>query len=223
MKKYTMKNINKKIVSVLALLVLLFWFAKITFAFPKMDVCNYTNWDSSGNYYDWYCTKDWKLAEDRNVNTYNQNTSTTVKKEKKNSELKHIKHYNGSSAIIWNFNSKNKEEIEKLKEIISKQNELIEKYKLENSRLLKNQNILLENIKQKDLIIEKVVKYNSSFKNKSVKKINNTSVKKSIKNTNNIEETIYINSHKSYSERELIKQKIREKILKLNAERAKNK
>ena len=212
-----MKNINKKIVSVLALLVLLFWFTKITFAFPKMDVCNYTNWDSSGNYYDGYCTKDGKKSEYVEKNAYTSVSLNTPKKEEKIHRLRPVKHYNGSSANISYFNSRNKEEINKLKEIISKQNELIEKYKIENSRLLKNQNILLENIKQKDLTIKKILKYNSSLKNKSIKNKDS-----SFKDSSFIEETIYINKYKSYSERELIKQKIREKILKLNAEKAKN-
>ena len=157
-----MKNTFKNVVAILLTFALFIGFAS---AFPKMDVCNYTNWDKSGNYYDWLCAKNWKKTETGSQINYIIQNVVPEKKEEKNSELKHVKHYNGSSAIFWTFNSRSGNEIKKLKETISKQNELIKKIELENSKLLKNQNILLENIKQKEIIIKKVINKISVNKN----------------------------------------------------------
>jgi hypothetical protein len=57
-----MKKI-KKIVATILLASILLSAVNVAHSFKKMDVCNYTFWDTSGNYYDSMCTIDGKPSE----------------------------------------------------------------------------------------------------------------------------------------------------------------
>ena len=125
------KKTIKKYISLLIISYLLFWFlwwVSSSAKFIEMDVCNYTNWDHSWDYYDRLCTKDWKKAENSssfvktNNNSTKQNTntgSTQSKKELKKHKLSdsNVKIHN---TIFWLSPDRNKTKDKQLCKISSK-------------------------------------------------------------------------------------------------------
>jgi hypothetical protein len=152
--------------SICILIVLLLSFFRITYAFEHMDICNYTDWDTSWNYYDWLCTINGKLAEERDksfVTTYI--SWETVQKTKKNHALNEVKHRTGSSStFIFSNNTQNSKEIEKLKYQLQKQNTLLIKYKEENDTLILEKNNLSKKIIWKDILLKNFIKQNNILK-----------------------------------------------------------
>ena len=163
-----MKTNYKKTIAILLVAVLSLSMVKFTFAFSKMDVCNYTNWDHSGDYYDRICTKDWKPAE--NEYLYQKELEARKKaelamqakmkeQEAKIHELKHIKNvYNGSilsRSSSYIENNKKVAELEKeisaLKINISQKDKLLQAYKNQvvyltnENKKLRTKNIQLQN------------------------------------------------------------------------------
>lgn len=60
----------------------------------KMDVCNETNWDKSGDYYDWKCLKDQVIEEENNLNEKEEleEESKNIEEENKTEEKSLIKY-----------------------------------------------------------------------------------------------------------------------------------
>ena len=193
------------------LLVLLFSFIKITNAFQHMDICNYTNWDTSGNYYDWLCTKDNKPAETQPsyIRTLNKNTSNINKIEKKHA-LNKVKHRTGASSpyAYSNNNVQKNKEIESLKNQISKQNILIAKYIKENNDLIKNQAILLKEITQKNNLLKKAKKQNNLLKYYIEK---NSQLKKNIIKSYKKDVNIKTKANSTKTAAEIIKERIKKR------------
>jgi len=59
-------------------------------SYRKMDVCNETNWDHSGDYYDWKCTKD-EVKKEETTTEAKQETKINSKTVEKKSSLKETK------------------------------------------------------------------------------------------------------------------------------------
>lgn len=167
-----MKNTFKKVTSVGVLLILLFSFFKVTNAFDHMDICNYTDWDSSGNYYDWICTESGKPSEQRDINflqSSNSENTQTEKVEKKHA-LNEVKHNTGSSSSFIYSNNQRNTEIENLKKQVNKQNILLAKYIKENNELIKKEDILIKEIVKKNTLLDRSEKENNLLKNYIAKK-----------------------------------------------------
>ena len=203
-----MKTGYKKIIAILLIAILSISMVKYTFAFSKMDVCNYTNWDTSGNYYDRKCTKDWKPAENEYLYQKEleakrlaelQRQTQIKKQEEKKHRLTPVKHYTGSSAFIWNINTKNKEEINKLKDEIVK-------LKILNSKKSK----LLKSYENKVVLLNRE---NSQLKVKNKQLHNFIDTFKNVFKKSNSQRII---------DEKARKENIIEKIKRINAEKAKN-
>ncbi len=186
-----MKNIFKNIVTII---ILSFSIIQTSNAFQHMDVCNYTYWDYSGDYYDRLCTEDWLPSEDSpmyssttKTSTDTTNTTSTVKKDTVH-DLRDVKHTTGSSFPLsdWYYNIDRDKEIEELKVQLLKNNLLLEEYKNKTNKLLENQeNLLDQTVLPKNHLDE-------SVPDKQTIKYTKTPIKKTIKYTNTPMEDIVV-------------------------------
>lgn len=162
-----MKNIFKKVSSIVMLFVLPFFMIQTSYTFQHMDVCNYTYWDYSGDYYDRLCTEDGKPSEDTPKYSSNTNTvkAATTVKEKKTHDLKYVNHRMGWSFPFGTSSSETNidREIAELKKQLHQNNLLLEEYKKNNS--VQTQEILVEQNRTQALPLEQ-----SATKSTPVKK-----------------------------------------------------
>ena len=201
-----MKNICKKLVAITILCVLPFSLTQMSSAFQHMDVCNYTYWDTSGDYYDRLCTQDWLPSEDSPMysansdNTTDSEEDTTTPKEEKNHDLRDVQHNTGAS---FPFNTSLSQvntytEIEELKKQLLQNNILLEEYQNKYNELLQNQEMILENNREETSWIEENIDQNTSTLD------DNTSIEKAIIYTNTPMEDIVVDESVS----ELIRARI---------------
>lgn len=177
-----MKNIFIKVTSTIVLCVLSLSIIQITHAFQHMDVCNYTDWDKSGDYYDRLCTEDWLPSEDSDL--YSSTINTTIDttnastniEEEKNHDLKDVQHvtdYSFPFGESVNDIDKDKE-ITNLKNQLIQNNLLLEEYRNQNNELLKHQENLLEKNRKLTVLIEQYIIKATTVEKNTIN--NNTSV-----------------------------------------------
>ena len=196
-----MKNIIKKFTSIWILFVLLFSFIKIVNAFEYMDICNYTNWDTSGDYYDRYCNN--KGAPSENEYEYLKKLKEAQEKSKKNEYIKKgetthilnkVNHRTWSSISFGKNNTKINNEIKLLKKTIKDKNILLEKFIKINKSLVNsnnNKNLLIKKITKQNTILKYYLKNSSKLKKdtkifKTTKKSPSEIIRERIKKRNSL-------------------------------------
>ena len=162
----------KKIISFVVLVALSLSLISISNAFQYMDVCNYTNGDHSGDYYDGICTKDGKPEEWMHY-SFNRNNLRIVidKQENHKHKLNPVPHNTGS-AYQAVPNNRNNIIIRDLQKKLAQKDLLLEEVANKNNELLKN-------LRQKEILINKLLKENIFLKNK-IKALSNQDVKERI-------------------------------------------
>jgi len=158
----------KKIISFVVLVALSLSLISISNAFQYMDVCNYTNGDHSGDYYDGICTKDGKTEEGMHYNISRNNFRTVIYRQETHKHLLNPVPHNTGSAYQAVQNTGN----------IYLQEKLAQKDLLLKEAVNKN-NELLKNLRQKEILINKLLKENILLKNK-IKALSNQAVKERI-------------------------------------------
>jgi len=162
----------KKIISFVVLVALSLSLISISNAFQYMDVCNYTNGDHSGDYYDGICTKDGKPEEGMNYKFSKNNLKTVIyKQENHKHKLNQVSHNTGSSYYMVK-NTRNNIIIRDLQKKLAQKDLLLKEAVNKNNELLKN-------LRQKEILINKLLKENILLKNK-IKALSNQAVKERI-------------------------------------------